>query len=499
MKKILFHIVWFLTIQSTHTSYAQNLNVDSIKNIIKTDKPDTNNVRHLLDLSWELSYFNSDTAIIIASKALNLSKKLNWQTGAAAAHHDLGSFYGDKGDYLQSLKHSRIALELYEEIAKSVASSLKYNINNKITTTLNNLGLAHYNQGNYPKALDYYLKGLRIAVKYNNEEKIATIYGNLGIVYTLIYEYETALDYYIKALKIATKNKDEGGILNNKFNIAGLYYNMVNDKMPDSLKKINYDYALKNYLEVLKICDKPQFLQNKSTVLANIGLIYDDTNESEKAIEYYSSALKLDQEFGNKNNCARVTGNIGLSYFKLKKYDLSETYLKKSLLMCDSLGMLNEHMQCENYLYDLYQQTGAYKNSLEHFKAYSNLKDSIFNEEKSQELTRHEMNYEFEKKEAVLRAEQDKKEAVSFADKKRQNILLGLILIVAAAIGSIAIIIFRSLRITRKQKDLIQLQKELVEEKQREILDSIHYAKRIQRSLLPTEKYIQNQITRLKS
>jgi hypothetical protein len=71
--------------------------------------------------------------------------------------------------------------------------------------------------------------------------------------------------------------------------------------------------------------------------------------------------------------------------------------------------------------------------------------------------------------------------------------------------------IFRSLRITRKQKNIIELQKNkveeqkqkvehqkhLVEEKQKEILDSIHYAKRIQQSLLPTEKYIERHLNRL--
>ena len=72
--------------------------------------------------------------------------------------------------------------------------------------------------------------------------------------------------------------------------------------------------------------------------------------------------------------------------------------------------------------------------------------------------------------------------------------------------------IFRSLRITRKQKDTIEMQKSiveqqkreveqqknLVEEHQREIIDSITYARRIQRSLLPTAKYIEKNINRLK-
>ena len=109
------------------------------------------------------------------------------------------------------------------------------------------------------------------------------------------------------------------------------------------------------------------------------------------------------------------------------------------------------------------------------------------------------MTYEFEKKEANQKAEQDKKEALAMADKKRQNIFFWLISIVAIAIAIIAIIVFRSLRVTRQQKQIIELQKELVEEKQLEILDSIHYAKRIQDSLLPTDKYIDKNINRLKN
>ena len=47
------------------------------------------------------------------------------------------------------------------------------------------------------------------------------------------------------------------------------------------------------------------------------------------------------------------------------------------------------------------------------------------------------------------------------------------------------------------QKKQIQKQKLLVEEKQKEILDSIQYAKRIQQSLLPTEKYIEKSLKKL--
>ena len=108
------------------------------------------------------------------------------------------------------------------------------------------------------------------------------------------------------------------------------------------------------------------------------------------------------------------------------------------------------------------------------------------------------MNYEFEKKEAALIAEQDKKEALAEADRKRQAVFLWLIAILAIAVATTAVIVWRSLRFTKQQQVVIEQQKIVVEEKQREVLDSIHYAKRIQQSLLPTEKYIAKNLNRLK-
>jgi len=56
----------------------------------------------------------------------------------------------------------------------------------------------------------------------------------------------------------------------------------------------------------------------------------------------------------------------------------------------------------------------------------------------------------------------------------------------------------KTLEITQ-QKTEIELQHFELKEKQREILDSIHYAKRIQQSLLPTQKYIDRNLQQLKN
>ena len=48
-----------------------------------------------------------------------------------------------------------------------------------------------------------------------------------------------------------------------------------------------------------------------------------------------------------------------------------------------------------------------------------------------------------------------------------------------------------------EKNEIIEKQKHIVEEKQKEILDSIHYASRIQRALLTNEKYIYRKLDSL--
>src|SRR5207249_451244 len=110
--------------------------------------------------------------------------------------------------------------------------------------------------------------------------------------------------------------------------------------------------------------------------------------------------------------------------------------------------------------------------------------------------------YEFDKKEALAKAEQEKKDFINEEEKSKQKIFLGLTIFGLGLVVVVALYIFRSLQLNKKknriislQKEMVERQKHIVEEKQKEILDSIHYAKRIQTALLPSAKYIERNLS----
>jgi len=136
--------------------------------------------------------------------------------------------------------------------------------------------------------------------------------------------------------------------------------------------------------------------------------------------------------------------------------------------------------------------------ALFYFKEYTRLLDTISNDDKKKEFIQQEMNYDFEKQQILAKAEQDVKDARTTEEKEKQRLVLfftlgGLILVVV-----FSVFLYKRFRLTQKQKNIIEEQKLLVEEHQKEILDSIYYAKRIQKAHLPTEKYITKSIDRLK-
>ncbi len=157
-------------------------------------------------------------------------------------------------------------------------------------------------------------------------------------------------------------------------------------------------------------------------------------------------------------------------------------------------------------LSEIYDSLGRYKESLFYYKKAVRIKDTLFSQENKKQLISKELNYEFEKKEAAEKASHDKEMAVSAAERKKQ-----LIIIIFTVTGLLLVIIFagfifRSLKISNQQKNIIEAQKnevtqqketaekqkEISEKQKEKIVDSINYAQYIQKSILKEENEIRN-------
>jgi tetratricopeptide (TPR) repeat protein len=457
-------------------TFAQTSTIDSLtKALASLPKPtgklsDSTYIKTLNELAEEYLYINPDTAITLAQQGIKISENINWDKGKAIFFRTLGSCEDHKGNYTQAFEYYNKGLEIAEELADK-------NLQSKF---LVDIGTVYYYQSDYPKALAYYFKALKILEELGDKRSMAINLGNIGLVYAEQSDYPKALAYYFKALKI-----DEE--LGNKRNMAiwlgnmGIVYK----------KQSEYPKALENYFKALKIAEELGDKRIMAHNLSYIGTVYAEQSDYPKALENYFKALKIDEELGNKRGTAIRLGNIGDLYRETGKFNEAEKYLKQALALSDSLGTLNITRDIESFLYQLYDTLGQYKLALIHYKNYIAARDTIDNDEKRKQINYLANKYEWEKKEAVMKEQQEKERALFLANQRRNKIILYSVLSGLALVLVFSVFIYRSLRITKKQKQVIEEQKNLVEEKNKEITDSIRYAKRIQNAILPPDKLVQ--------
>jgi hypothetical protein len=139
------------------------------------------------------------------------------------------------------------------------------------------------------------------------------------------------------------------------------------------------------------------------------------------------------------------------------------------------------------------------------------MRDSIESEDAKKAGIKKQFQYQYEKKAAadsVRHAEEQKvknahltaQQAQLKQERTQRFALYGGLVIVVTFFG----FVYNRFKVAQKQKTIIEQQKIAVdvafsslEIKNKEILDSIHYAKRIQTALLPGEKYIERSLDKL--
>ena len=430
---------------------------DSLLQVLKTSKEDTNKVNILNLLSKQYSNLGSyEPAMQYAQQALKQSERIIYKKGISTAYNNIGVIYWSKGNY-------EVALDIFSK-------SLKINqeINNKkgIAVCFNNIGLVFLNQGNYEMALNNFLKSLKIKEEIKDIPGIGMSYLNIGNIYLNKGTYDKALDFFSKSLKINIETGNKTYEATNLNNIGIVY-----------VYQGNSEKALDNYLKSLKIMEEIKDKNGVAMCYSNIGHIYYEQGNYKKALETQLKSAKINIEIGNKQGVAVSYTNIGNIYMKLKKYDDANHYISQSLSILKSIGFKDGIKDAYSSLSDLFERQGDFKQAYNYRKLYSEMKDTLLNEQSSKQLTEMNTKYESEKKDKEL-IKKDAEITKQQTEAEKQIILRNAFIMGFTLVLILAFFIYRGYR--QKQKA-----NKLLDEKNEKITDSINYAKRIQESILP--------------
>ncbi|MEZ4772584.1 MAG: adenylate/guanylate cyclase domain-containing protein [Bacteroidia bacterium] len=364
-------------------------------------QPDSTRVQAYEDyIVNDYLYSWPDTAAILAEALHTYAKKQHYPKASATGYKLQGMANYVLGNYPQALEYFQKSLAIQEEPGDKKG----------IAKNLNNIGLIYMSQGNYPRALEYLQKSQAIKEELGDKKSIATSLGNIGLIYHEQGNYPRALEYYQKSLAIKEELGDKKSIAGGLVNIGIIYYGQG-----------NYPSALEYYQKSLTIFEELGDKIGIATSLGNIGHIYSDQGNSPLALEYYQKSLVTGEELGDKNGMADILSNIGIHYKKEGKNLSALKYCQRGLALAEEIGALDLQKEACQCLYNTYKTMGKDKNALAYYEQMIAVRDSLFNEENTKKLTQLEMQYEFDKKEATTKAEQEKKDALAAQELNRQT------------------------------------------------------------------------------
>ncbi|MGB3946999.1 MAG: tetratricopeptide repeat protein [Bacteroidia bacterium] len=375
----------------------------------------------------------------------------------------------------------------YANEAKQLAEKITYNrgLGNAIT----NIGVVYWNKADFETALIHFNESLKIHKQIKNKKGTAICYNNIGLVYWNTGDFEKAVDYILKSLKIWDEINDKGGIAMGELNIGNIYLNQKNNEK-----------ALEHYSKSLKIAEDTQDKPVLGLCLNNIGVVYGNIGENEKAIEFHTKALKVNEDRGDEKSVAMSYSNLGLIYMDQKKLNDAFINFKKSAETGKKIGDLkglavsynnmanvleqqgkyaeglnynnealaiNKKIGYKKGLEDVYRISSSlyegledYRKALEYYQLYTDVKDSLLNEESSRQIAEMSTKYGSEKKdkEIQLLNEQRVAEAkLASAEKRKNQFVLFSVLIVLLLVIIFTYFIYRNSQ--QKQKLNEQLEK----------------------------------------
>jgi serine phosphatase RsbU (regulator of sigma subunit) len=443
--------------------------MDSLQRVLKTAK-DTNRVNTFIELSDLIHLDNPAEGKRYAKEAINLAKQLNFSNGYFYGNMAMAlSFYGN-GEFDSSL--------VYFDIAKKTGE--QQNDFSKLTSVNMNIGNVYGDIGQNKKCIQYYLVAADHAEKINLPEKAAYIKVNIGTIYTALEQQDSALHYYTQAQKV----------------LAGL--NPNHTKLPIVYNNIGSTYlALKdtakaevNYKEAMRIATLHNNRRGLASSYMHLGvLLYFRHHLHDSAISIIQQSISMYEATGSKSGQVEARMHLGEIYAKEKRYDDAIPILETGVKQAEEIKDNYNLQMYYSLLSGIYEARREPELALAYNKKLMVVKDSIYSLSSSSifsEMKTELDNEKSKRKIESLNAENERQTVIIYS-----AIALGaLLLLLAGLIFNRYLVKKRAGELLAVQKEEIQLQKNIIEEKNKDITGSIRYAQRIQNAILPSEEKI---------
>ncbi len=334
------------------------------------------------------------------------------------------------------------------------------------------LGNINYQRSDFVKSLSFFKKAHSLYVEIGNIKKISNELNNIGLIYFQIGDLNKAKSYIQKSLDIDIKIGQEG--------INVTYTNLYAIENARG----NYTEAEKNAEESIRWSIKVKDTLELAKGYSNLGVIMMNTTRYKEAINAFNKSLNISKD---SINIAICYNNIGYVNYKINKHELADYHINKSISILKRMKSFNYLKDVYNQIHSLKYEKGDYKNSLDYYKLYIGICDSLISADNRESINKMITDYDNKFKTQERESYINVLEVEEKSSKQKITYLFIIVITTLLFIIAISVILYKYWNNYKQKKKLseqLSTKNKELGDKNKDITDSIQYSKRLQNGIL---------------
>jgi serine phosphatase RsbU (regulator of sigma subunit)/Tfp pilus assembly protein PilF len=431
---------------------------------------DTASMRKLLMRSREIRGSKPDSALTLAFQCFDASSVRGFEKLKAESALIISGINLSKSNLVQAEKFARLAVSLYRLAGDSAG----------VASSFNALGKKELFNARYPSSLSAFLYALKLYEAKGDLKNSGYTNVNIGRVFLREENFAEAMKYYEQAMKLF----DQAGETRGQ-HIAYSSLGYIYERQKDFKNALDFNF------KCLKLYTRDGDKNGIAGICASIGNLKAEDGNFDEAIGYSDRAVNIYRELGDKEGLAAALNGQGNVFMKKNDFIGAEKAFREALASSRETNNKEEIKNSLLNLAEVYAKTGDYKKAYTFHVHYTNSKDSLLTDISRKEVSEIQTRFETEKKEKEIELLLKEKELDNEKLANRNTAILFTVVAVALLAFSL-LMLFNRYKLKNRTNRKLEEKNVIIEKKNKDITDSISYAKRIQEAFLPSLREMQS-------
>jgi CHAT domain-containing protein len=258
-----------------------------------------------------------DLAIAELDKTNEIYERLKNEWGLASLYIGYGNIYKSLGEYGTAMKYQSKSDSLYNAL----------NIQYQRMAPIANMGDIYFEQGDYPKALEHFKRSLKLMEDNQDQNtNLCKMFSAIGLTNSNMTNYEEAEKWLMKGLETSRK-----------INATRVGADILNYLGKLKIETKKYEEAGKYLLEAKAFLVTQKLMIERTTNATQLGHLYLQRGELEKAKTELTEAIMLAEKFGKDATLWESYFRMGVYHRKTNNLKESKNYLAKSVGVIEKL------------------------------------------------------------------------------------------------------------------------------------------------------------------